>query len=301
MSDLNMTLEEFNKLVPSLCRKETAAGGGQGWTPDNPTWGHCAVVSLLAQNLFGGTLLRVSLEGTEFAEARSHYYNLPHAIGYTDFTEAQFRGRLQTSTLAENAEERTREYVINGADTKERYAKLALRFIDTACDDPMMANSLYRECIFQALQSPCQKMGKGAVITDGDGRIVSSDCNRTIDELKDVCTPECIRFQIASRTESMIGSCGHAEERLLWRFVHELGYSASHLSRMHMYVAGVDSDGIPHNERQLPEFTCLRCAVQLAYAHIGSVNVVFQGAWHRQSPEEALQSSKAYALGDKTV
>ena len=112
--------------LPKVCAKDTAAGGGKGWTPDNPLWGHCAVVSLIVQDLFGGDLLRVSLEGTEFAEGRSHYFNRLPDGRVVDLTEAQFQGRLPAE-LAATAVVRDRDYVIGGADTRERYERLRER------------------------------------------------------------------------------------------------------------------------------------------------------------------------------
>ena len=51
------TVEQFKQLLPSICDKETTQDA-EHWTAENPLCGHCAVVSLVAQNLFGGELLR---------------------------------------------------------------------------------------------------------------------------------------------------------------------------------------------------------------------------------------------------
>jgi hypothetical protein len=124
---MRVTLEKFVQTLRSICAKETAAGGGKGWTSDNPTFGHCAVASLLVQDLFGGDLLRVSLEGTEFAEGRSHYFNrLPDGT-VIDVTREQFQGRLPENLPAQ---ERTREYVIGNIDTCQRYLALRARLLD---------------------------------------------------------------------------------------------------------------------------------------------------------------------------
>jgi deoxycytidylate deaminase len=290
-------MNEFRKLVPHLCRKGTAAGGGKGWTPDNPTWGHCAVVSLIAQNLFGGELLRISLEGTEFAEYRSHYFNQLPDGSVEDITKDQFSGRLP-EILFEMAVVKDRGDVINGADTKDRYVELAFRLAERLNEnDPLFEDIFYRTCIREALKSPCQKMGKGAVITDETGKILFADHNRFVEGLEHLCAEKCIRFDIASRTDSMVGSCGHAEEVLLIQSA-KAGYD---LSSLHVYVATVGPDGMPHNERPRPEFTCLRCAVQMVNAGLGSVNIVSDGQWHRQTPVEAVKSSAAYALGEKKI
>ncbi|MFY9462114.1 MAG: hypothetical protein WAP51_02840 [Candidatus Sungiibacteriota bacterium] len=62
----------------------------EGWTPENPSYGHCAIASLIAQRVLGGELLRYDLKGTPFEHMRSHYMNrLPDGT-IVDFTEAQF-------------------------------------------------------------------------------------------------------------------------------------------------------------------------------------------------------------------
>jgi hypothetical protein len=120
-----MDPDAFATLLPSLCSRETAAAGGKGWTLENPLFGHCAVVSLLAQDLFDGELMRISLEGTPFAESRSHYFNrLPDGT-VRDFTLAQFQGGLPTRMYPMEA--RPRDYIMNGADTRERYERLKKR------------------------------------------------------------------------------------------------------------------------------------------------------------------------------
>lgn len=79
--------EGFKKLLPTICDKETSLDP-DGWSSENPLLGHCAVVSLIVQNLFGGELLRASLAGTEFAHMRSHYWNrLPDGTA-DDFTKS---------------------------------------------------------------------------------------------------------------------------------------------------------------------------------------------------------------------
>lgn len=118
-----LTVKKFKELLPTLCDRETSMDPDD-WTPENPFLSHCAVVALLAQDVFGGVLLRASLENTEFAHMRSHYWNaLPH--GVFDFTAAQF-GEHYPANL--RAETRTREYVLSNPDTARRYALLAQRF-----------------------------------------------------------------------------------------------------------------------------------------------------------------------------
>ena len=99
----------------------------QGWTPENPAWGHCAVASLVAQDLLGGELLRYDLSGTPFASMRSHYRNhLPDGT-VLDFTQDQFQGNVPE--LPEPAV-RKREEVLDPVKypkTVERYKLLSKR------------------------------------------------------------------------------------------------------------------------------------------------------------------------------
>lgn len=116
--------EQFKRILPKICDRETSADP-KNWTPENPLWGHCAVVSLLAQDLFDGQLLRASLEGTEFAESRSHYWNLLPSGKQRDFTRAQF-GRRYPKGLSYTT--RTWEEVLSYPPTVRRYDLLVERF-----------------------------------------------------------------------------------------------------------------------------------------------------------------------------
>lgn len=292
MPKIPITLEGFRTLLPSLCAADTAASGGKGWTKENPTWGHCAVASLLAQREFGGELLRISLEGTAFAAGGSHYFNRFPDGRTADLTETQFGGRLAMEAIPFGT--RTREYVIGGADTRSRYAKLAFRFAAaTHPGNPLFADNAYRACLTAAYASPCKKLGFGAVVVHA-GRIVATDSNRQIDCLRDLCEPECIRLGIASRTESMIGACGHAEEWAL-KAAREAGVP---LTECDLYVAGVALDGEPL-VKKVVEHSCLRCAVAMHYAGLRSVWVPVGNHWESLTTAEAVGTAKAFALGQK--
>ena len=238
------------------------------------------------------------VEGTEFAEARSHYYNRTATTGgiREDLTVGQFRklwpGDLQFSVKA-------RADVIGGADTRKRYALFGVRLLEKLLpNQTLMSDRFYRRCIHQALHSPCQKKGVGAILVHDEDAIIGRERNRPIKGLESLCQPSCIRFSIPSRTESMLGTCGHAEERLLWSEVSN-GSSQNNFAHSEIYVAGVTAQGLPE-KRPFPEFTCLRCAVAMYYAGLRAVNVAFNGErWVRQTTQEALASAKEYALGKK--
>lgn len=85
-----ITIQEFQELLPSVCDRETSQDR-EGWTPENWAWGHCAVVALLAQNVFGGDLLRSSLANDPiFYKGGSHYRNILPDGTIVDFTASQF-------------------------------------------------------------------------------------------------------------------------------------------------------------------------------------------------------------------
>ncbi|HAI22195.1 MAG: hypothetical protein UV28_C0013G0019 [Candidatus Collierbacteria bacterium GW2011_GWE2_42_48] len=111
--------EQFQEAVVKSGKKETSMSPDH-WNEENPTLGHCAVVALTAQDIYGGKLLKASLEGTGFAYGRSHYWNLLPDGSEIDFTEAQFEGRKPQL----NGEVRTREYVLSNELTKQRYELL---------------------------------------------------------------------------------------------------------------------------------------------------------------------------------
>jgi hypothetical protein len=125
-----MQKEDFVRALHIVAAKDTSADP-DGWTDDNPLWGHCAVVSLLAQDYFGGNLMRGSLEGNaKYVHLRSHYWNaLPDEE--VDFTAEQYPD-VKFSDLQK--ELRSRERVLSYEDTQKRYALLKKRFEKTAIE-----------------------------------------------------------------------------------------------------------------------------------------------------------------------
>ncbi len=214
MNAFNEKLDAFTKLLPSVCVRETSADP-ERWTPENPLWGHCAVVTTAAFDRFGGTMLRASLENyPKWAVMRSHYWNRFPNGAQRDFTVPQFDG---DPPLGMEPIERTRAYVLSHPATLERYKLFAWRLAkienvgNALFDGDDINSALYRTCYMAAAVSPCQKMRFGAVLMH-QGTPVAIACNGTIEPLKHLCEPTCIRLGIQSRTESMIGACGHAEE-----------------------------------------------------------------------------------------
>lgn len=286
-------MEAFAALLPTLCDLDTGSDR-ENWTQENPLWGHCAVASLVAQDRFGGDLMRASLEPfPKYAAMRSHYWNRLPDGSERDLTRPQFGDDPPAITIAET---RTRTYVLSHAATMERYKLLAWRL---ACaENPgnaLFESDVYRRCYTAAMGSPCQKMRFGALLMR-QGAYVSTMCNATIEPLKSLCEPKCIRLGIQSRTESMIGACGHAEEHVLWDAVR----NGIKLSDCDLYVAGVQMNGRPWLKDRA-EHTCLRCAVQMHNAGILRVFVPVGDRWESVTTAEALEQAKAYATKQKSV
>lgn len=162
-------------------------------------------------------------------------------------------------------------------------------------DNPLFQEDLYLTAIKAALGSPCQKMGFGVPIVH-KGKLVSVTTNKPLDVMKHVCEPTCIRFEIASRTESMLGACNHAEEWALDK-IRRLGLDPQECK---LYVAGVRKDGTPWIKKE-PTFSCIRCANQLYRAHIGAVLVPFIDHWAEISAEELMMHALPYATQQKTT
>lgn len=288
-----ITIERFEATLPFICDKETSQDPDH-WTRENYLCGHCAVVSAVALRLFGGKLLRASLAAyPRFAHMRSHYLNgLPDGT-IRDLTAPQF-GDDYPDEL--NLEEREISYVLSYPETTKRYKLLFFRLIrELGGRNKLFDDEIYRRCIYAAMDSPCPKMNFGCVITR-DGNVVYEGCNQTIPELKHLCEPACVRLSIQSRTESMLGACGHAEEMGLWHLYHE-GIPASECV---LYIAGIFGNGAPSIE-QVAEHSCLRCSVQMNFAKIQQIFVPVIDHWESIDTKEALKTAALYATQQKKV
>ena len=123
--DQALTVEQFKHILPELCAADTSLDSSC-WHEKHPTYGHCAVVALLAQELFGGTLLRISLDKLpSLVPFNSHYFNKLADNTIVDFTIDQFEGNLPTDLLPEK---RDREHLLKNSDTLDRVHTLKLRF-----------------------------------------------------------------------------------------------------------------------------------------------------------------------------
>ncbi len=280
-----LTPLRLKQVLPGICSRDTTYDNNS-WSPENPLWGHCAVVSVLAQSLFGGEIL--------FGKAGDlkHYWNRMPDGTAEDFTLDQFRGKNPEFASARRITNSLQHIRIKGS---KRYKTLTWR-LAKALDEgnPIFNDPIYQKCFYNALDSSCQKMKFGCVITHNE-EIVYEGCNKTIGPLKALCQPKCIRLSIASRTESMLGACGHAEEGL-WDIVRR----GIPIHECDMYVAGLYSNGLPWFKKEA-EHTCLRCAVQLYNAKIRKIYVPVINSWQGITADKALETALAYATQDKKV
>jgi deoxycytidylate deaminase len=156
-------------------------------------------------------------------------------------------------------------------------------------------DAIYRKCFNAAADSECQKMKFGTVILHGS-EVVYEGTNAVIEPLRSLCEPKCIRLEIASRTEQMLGACCHAEELGLWAVAKQ----GILLSECKLYVAGFYPNNSPYLKKA-PEHTCLRCSVQMYNSGVGIIYVPVNDHWAGISGEEAVKTATAYALGNKRV
>lgn len=125
-----MQKEELERLLPIICQRDTSSDP-DNWSEDNPLYGHCAVVALLAQEQpeIGGRILRASLLHTPYARMRSHYVNeIPkkgdQEFEIVDFTKDQFKKGYPPNL---HFTKQTREYILSFPQTARRYTLLSKR------------------------------------------------------------------------------------------------------------------------------------------------------------------------------
>lgn len=297
----SVSVEKFKEVLPLICDAETSADP-KGWTPENPLWAHCANVTVVAEKIFGGDIMRTPslkrIPGWEHINS-SHYWNRLPDGRTEDFTAPQFGSVYPNITKIEVS---SRNYILFDPKTgkpreiMKRYKLLTWR-LAKALDpqNPLFADRVYRLCFENALDSPCQKFWVGCVITNKSG-VIYRGCNKTIEPLKSFCDPKCVRLSIQSRTESMIGACGHAEELGVAKIMR-CGFNPAECE---LYCAGVNTNGLPYH-KNVPEFTCLRCAVQIYNADIKTIYVPFDGDWVGLSAEECVKQAVAYATKEKAI
>ncbi len=117
------SLGGYIERIHEICKKDTSSDP-DGWTPENPTWGHCAVVSVLTQELYGGDIWRATLlHVPKFAHLRSHYGNRLSVGAILDLTAPQFGNEYPML----HQELSSREYILGNVATLVRYETLRKR------------------------------------------------------------------------------------------------------------------------------------------------------------------------------
>ncbi len=290
-----VTIDKFEETLPSICDRETTYDYND-WVPDNPLWAHCAIISLLAHNIFGGKVIRgkINLKGRK--DPVTHYWNILPDGKLKDFSSPQFKNCQPRLPDGRNI---TNDVSFLRLKRSKRFKLLAFRFARALNpENSLFSDEIYKQCFFAALSSGCQKLYVGCVVTNvrHGGSIIYADCNKPIGPLKHLCTPRCIRFNIASRTESMIGACGHSEEFAIWEMVKR----RVPLDECDLYIAGVHTNGLPWIKNQA-EHTCLRCSVQIYNARVKTVYVPVVDHWEGITAEECVKTAVAYATKEKSI
>ncbi len=137
VAEQEIALKEYLGCIVAVCSAETSADP-KNWSPENPLYGHCAVVAILVQENFKGEFLRASLfEVKGYEQMQSHYWNrLPNGAE-VDLTAGQFKGNDRdsvpdgkpTKSDGQTREEVpiTRESLLAYKPTRERYEILKKR------------------------------------------------------------------------------------------------------------------------------------------------------------------------------
>ena len=118
-----MDKKEFLKKIKEIARQDTSFDP-EKWTSENPLWGHCAVVSLLAQEIFGGELKKGSLKNYQkYSYLKSHIWNQINNEEI-DFTKEQYKYLLYKNLEGILC---TRDSILNHPDTIRRFDLLKNR------------------------------------------------------------------------------------------------------------------------------------------------------------------------------
>ncbi len=116
------------------CLESEMSACPEHWSEKDVFHGTCAIVALLVQELYGGKILRASLEELpKYSHMRSHYWNRLPDGAEIDLTAGQFEGddrdlvpEGKTTKKLPTGEEQliTREILLGFEPTRERYTML---------------------------------------------------------------------------------------------------------------------------------------------------------------------------------
>ena len=83
-----MEIEKIEKILLNIYSKETCYPKCRdNWNDNNKTLGHCAIVSLIINDYFGGKIYKIKVDGI------GHYYNVIDDK-VVDLTASQFSKKL---------------------------------------------------------------------------------------------------------------------------------------------------------------------------------------------------------------
>ncbi len=144
-----MEIRELKQLLIESWNLETCSPGLRDkWNKENPSLGQCAITALIANDFFGGKIMRC------MASSGSHYYNIIDDE-LVDLTVEQFLGEIPQY---ENGEERTREYLLGNNDTKNRYLLLNKNLQELIKEEDQIRKNRYQMCVSQRTQFMSEKV-----------------------------------------------------------------------------------------------------------------------------------------------
>lgn len=112
-----MTLELLQKYLYKVYSKDTCYPACKdSWNDKNPTLGHCAIVSLIVNDYFGGEIYKIKVDEI------SHYFNLIDN-NVVDFTSNQFNKKIDYNCKIK----KDRLQILQDEDTALRYKMLKMR------------------------------------------------------------------------------------------------------------------------------------------------------------------------------
>jgi len=285
------------------------------WTKEKWTYGHCAVFCLIVKDYFGGKIQRGLLpqEWKEKLGYRSHYWNVLDNGTVIDLSREQFppdfpyeefiAGFVGDSSDAEDK----REYILQSRDTEKRYLLLKERVNKLLYSNPIFLDEKFQRCweLAFSAEAKCPKMRFACLVYDNHGHLIAEDVNRLMtlqfgtERFCSLDGSRCIRLEITSRMDPVIGDCGHAP---IWclRKVFDKGYSPANLHLLDFYEAGFYSDGTPWWRKELT-YSCLLCETVFAIFGLDKIWGVFEGKWQKLITKDSFYKAAKYALGEKRV
>lgn len=304
-------LAELKYLLRESASAETSVTP-ELWTPENWSYGHCAVFTLMAHYFYGGKILR-GLLPKEWAERlgyRSHYWNLTWDGKIIDLSRDQFPKRFPYEDFIEGKigefpdREDKRLYLFSSGDTARRSRILRERFVEKLHSNPLFLDEKFQRCWELAFSedAKCPKMRFACLVYDRD-RLIAQDVNRLMTtqfgrgRFCSLDGSRCVRLEMSSRMDPVIGDCGHAPIWCLWR-VLDLGYFPKDLPLLDFYEAGFYPDGSPWWRKE-PTYTCIYCQNVFATLGLDKIWIPLDGQWIKVYTSDSFYDSAPYVRGEK--